>query len=257
MDLGLPPFKILDPKSIDWDDPEFLFEKVVEEYYKTLRSFDPRHNPTVDRDMWNDAMKGPDHLATSLIGEPLMYPRIDDLMYLGKKRGMTTFIVTNGTFPKVLESMHTLPHQIYISVVGPDYKTWSNLTRPLWNARQQWQDLLKTLELIPSLGIRVVFRITAVKDYNMVHPDKYAKLIEIAQPDFVEVKGYSWVGRSRERLPRTSQPSMEDVRAFGFMLSELTGYEVKDEVPRARVILLWNGKTPLELRPRNYSNVSK
>jgi len=257
MDLNLPPFKISDTKAIDWDDSEFLFKAVVDEYYKTLKSFDPKYNPNVDQEMWMDAMKGPDHLATSLIGEPLMYPRIDDLMYLGKKHGMTTFIVTNGTFPRVLENMHTLPHQLYVSVVGPDYKIWSRITRPLWSAREQWNDLLRTLELIPSLGIRVVFRITAVKGYNMVYPEKYARLIDIAQPDFVEVKGYSWVGRSRERLPRTAQPTMEDVRSFAMMLEDLTSYEIKDEVPRARVVLLWNGKTPLELRPRNYRNVYK
>jgi len=244
-------------EDIDWDSPEQLFDAVVEEYFRTLKAYDPKYNKSVDAEMWADAMKGPDHLATSLIGEPLMYPKIDDLMYLGKKRGMTTFIVTNGTFPKVLERMHTLPHQLYISVVGPDYKTWAMMTRPLWNARQQWEDLLDTLQLVPSLGIRTVFRITAVKNYNMVHPEKYVRLIEMAEPDFVEVKGYSWVGRSRDRLARSSQPTMEDIRSFAAMLEDLTSYEIKDEVPRARVVLLWNGKTPLELKPRNYSNVYK
>jgi len=257
MDLGIPPFKISNPEEIDWDSPEELFNAVVKEYFKTLRAYDPKHNKSVDREMWEDAMKGPDHLATSLIGEPLMYPKIDDLMYLGKKHGMTTFIVTNGTFPEVLERMHTLPHQLYISVVGPEFKIWASMTRPLWNAREQWENLIKTLELVPSLGIRTVFRITAVKDHNLVHPEKYAKLIELAQPDFVEVKGYSWVGRSRERLPKKAQPSMEDIRSFAITLEQLIGYEIKDEVPRARVILLWNGKTPLELRPRNYERVYK
>ena len=95
------------------------------------------------------------------------------------------------------------------------------------------------------------------RNYNLVYPEEYARLIEIAEPDFVEVKGYSWVGRSRERLPRDSQPTIEDVREFAYMLSELTGYEVVDEVPRARVVLLWNRVTPLELRPRNISNARK
>jgi len=257
IDIGVPPFRILDEDKIDWDDPEEIFKTVLDEYFKTLKAYDPEYNKAVDKEMWNDAMKGPDHLATSLIGEPLMYPKIDDLMYLGKKHGMTTFIVTNGTFPKTLEKMHTLPHQLYISVVGPDYKTWVKMTRPLWDAREQWRNLLRTLELVPSLGIRVVFRITAVKDFNLILPEKYARLIEIAQPDFVEVKGYSWVGRSRERLPRSSQPTMEDIREFAAMLSNLTGYEIRDEVPRARVVLLWNGKTPLELRAKTYKNVYK
>ncbi len=257
MDLGLPPFKLTDPEIIDWDEPETLIDLVIKEYYKTLKGFDPRYNPKVDREMWEDAMRGPDHLATSLIGEPLMYPRIDDLMYLGRKKGMTTFIVSNGTMPHVLERMHTLPHQLYISVVGPDFKTWAMITKPLWDARGQWENLMRTLELLPSLNTRKVFRITAVKDYNLIYPEKYARLVEISEPDFVEVKGYSWVGRSRERLPRSSQPTIDDIREFAYTLSELTGYEIIDEVPRARVVLLWNGTTPLELRPRDIEGAKK
>ncbi|MCR8454148.1 MAG: 4-demethylwyosine synthase TYW1 [Crenarchaeota archaeon] len=256
-DLNLPPFKLENPELIDWDEPEVLVEQVIDEYFKLLKSLDPRHNPKIDKEMWEDAMRGPDHLATSLIGEPLMYPRIDDLMQIGKNKGMTTFIVTNGTMPHVLERMHTLPHQLYISVVGPDFKAWAAITRPLWDARSQWESLIKTLELLPSLNVRKVFRITAVRGYNLIHPEKYAKLVEMSEPDFVEVKGYSWVGRSKERLPKHSQPTMEDIREFAYYLSELTGYEIIDEVPRARVVLLWNERTPLELRPRDVKGAKR
>ena len=255
-DIGLPPFKgQID--SIKWDDPEELIEKVVEVYYRILKGYDPKYRPKTDEEMWKDAMLGPKHLATSLDGEPTMYPYIGDLMEIGKNRGMTTFIVTNGTFPKRLETMHTLPTQLYVSVVGPDFKTWVRATAPAWNPKEQWKALLETLELLPSLNTRKVFRITAVKGLNMVNPEGYAKLVEIAEPDFVEVKGYSWLGRSRQRLSKENVPTMDDIDAFARQLAELTGYKYIDKIERARISLLWNESTPLLIHPLIYKNTKR
>jgi len=255
-DLKLPAFRG-DLNSIDWDEPEELIDQAIKQYYNTLKSYDPRHHPRVDVEMWKDAMNGPQHLATSLTGEPTMYPKIGELMEIGKKRGMTTFIVTNGTFPEVLEKMDVLPTQLYISLVGPDYKTWARATRPLWNAKEQWNKLLKTLELLPSLNTRTVIRITSVKGLNMINPEGYAKLIRIAEPDFVEPKGYTWVGRSRERLPNNSVPTMDEIREFARQINKFLGYKYIDEVERARIVLLWNEKTPLEIHPKRYKNVKR
>ncbi len=256
-DVGLPPFKA-DVSEIEWDDPNELIERVIEEYYRVLKGYNPEYRPKTDKEMWEDAMKGPRHLATSLDGEPLMYPYIDDLMAIAKKKGMTTFIVSNGTYPERLERMHTLPTQLYISVYGPDYKTWLMVTRPpTREAKEVWNRFIKTLELLPSLNTRKVFRITAVRNLNMINPEGYAKLIEIAEPDFVEVKGYSWLGYSRKRLTKDHVPSMEEIREFGKKLSELTGYELIDEVERARIVLLWNGRTPLRIHPLKYKNAIK
>ncbi len=256
MDIGLPPFKG-DLRKVPWDDPEELIENVIQAYFRILKGYDPKHRSKTDLDMWKEAMLGPKHLATSLDGEPLMYPYIDDLMEIAKNKGMTTFIVSNGTFPKTLENMHTLPTQLYISLVGPDYKTWATVTRPLWNAKEQWNNLLKTLEILSSLEIRTVIRITAVKELNLVNPEGYAKLIEIAQPSFIEIKGYTWVGRSRDRLPRTAQPSMNDIDTFARRLAELTGYKYVDKVERARVALLWNEETPLRIHPLIVKNAKR
>jgi len=255
-DIGLPPFKG-NPDEIKWDDPGEIFNNVITAYYRVLKGYDPKYREKTDKEMWMDAMQGPRHLATSLDGEPTMYPYIDDLMELGKKNGMSTFIVSNGTFPKRLEKMHTLPTQLYISVVGPDFKTWVKATAPAWEPRAQWNNLMKTLELMPSLTTRKVFRITAVKGLNMVNPEGYAKLIEIAEPDFVEVKGYSWLGRSRQRLSRSNVPSMSDIEVFAKKLADLTGYRFIDKIERARIALLWNGETRKLIHPLKYENAKR
>jgi len=255
-DIGLPPFRG-DLKKVPWDDPEELIENVIQAYFRVVKGYDPKYREKTDPEMWKESMLGPKHLATSLDGEPTMYPYIDDLMDIAKNRGMTTFIVSNGTFPKTLENMHTLPTQLYISLVGPDYQIWARATRPVWNAKDQWNALLKTLELLPSLETRVVIRITAVKGLNMVNPEGYAKLLEIAQPDFIEIKGYTWVGRSRERLSRDAQPSMSDIDAFAKRLADLTGYRYIDKVERARIALLWNEETPLRIHPLTVKNAKR
>lgn len=252
-DFGLPP--VQEVREV-YDNPEELLDLAVEAFRKRLKGFHPRYRKKTDPVVWEDAWrKGPGHLATSLIGEPLLYPFIDDIMRLAKKKyGMTTFIVSNGTRPDVLERMHTLPDQLYISMVGGDFKTWAIATRPLINAREQWKAFLGTLELIPSLNTRVVIRITAVKYLNMKNIENYARLISLAQPDFVEVKGFSYIGGAKAKsrgLSRKNVPTMEDIRSFAYALAELIGYEVCDEIKRARIVLLWNGKTPFELRPRN------
>jgi len=255
-DIGLPPFKG-ELEKVPWDEPEDIFNRVIKAYYTVLKGYNPQYRSKTDREMWEDAMKGPKHLATSLDGEPTMYPYIDDLMLLGKKNNMSTFIVTNGTFPKTLANMHTLPTQLYVSVVGPDYKTWVRATAPVWNPKAQWKALMETLELLPSLNTRKVFRITAVKGLNLINPEGYAKLIELGEPDFVEIKGYSWLGRSRNRLPRTAVPTMEEIEAFAKKLSDLTGYPYIDKVERARIALLWNEKTKLLIHPHIYHNAKK
>jgi len=68
--------------------------------------------------------------------------------------------------------------------------------------------------------------------------EKYSKLILKAEPDFIEPKGFVWVGESQKRLPMSSMPFHEDVVEFAKKLSEFTGYKIKDEFRPSRVVLL-------------------
>jgi tRNA wybutosine-synthesizing protein 1 len=68
--------------------------------------------------------------------------------------------------------------------------------------------------------------------------DQYAKLMARADPDFVEAKGYVFVGDSRRRMKLDNMPSHDAVRAFAKRLSECSGYEVRDEQHSSRVVLL-------------------
>ena len=82
-----------------------------------------------------------------------------------------------------------------------------------------------------------------IKDLNessnsSISSNKYAKLDEKASPNFIEPKGYVFVGYSRKRMNIKNMPSHEKVRKFSENLAEMTGYEIKIERKDSRVVLL-------------------
>ena len=100
---------------------------------------------------------------------------------------------------------------------------------------------MESLEKMRGSPSRTVTRLTLAKNLNMKDLQGYAKLIEIAEPDFVEVKAYMHLGSSRNRLGRDSMPSHDEVMEFARDLSEILGYQLKNHVPLSRVALLSRG----------------
>jgi len=65
----------------------------------------------------------------------------------------------------------------------------------------------------------------------------YAHLIELADPDYVELKAYMHLGFSRNRLSRESMPSHEEVLDFSRKVAQILEYRVADESEASRVVL--------------------
>lgn len=182
----------------------------------------------------------PRHVACSLTGEPTLYPRLSEFFEECHKRGMTTFLVTNGTNPEAIENMDVLPTQLYVTVAAPNEEIYKKLCVPL--VAKGWEKLNETLELLPSLDTRTVIRHTLVKGWNLGYEKEYAKLIEKAEPWFIEPKGYMYVGYSRQRMSMENMPSHEEIKEFAQKLAELTGYKIEAEREDSRVVLLGRGK---------------
>lgn len=182
-----------------------------------------------------EAMK-PSNAAISLAGEPTIYEKLPELINEFQKRKMTTFLVTNGTFPERLEALENLPTQLYVSLCSNSKEMFEKVQRPL--VKDAWERLNKTLELFPDIKTRKVVRLTMVKDLNMLEPEKYAKLIEKALPNFVEVKSFMSVGFSRQRLPYSVMPTHEEIKEFAEKIANSIGYKVADEKRDSRVVLL-------------------
>jgi len=230
-------FTLTELKKEDADDPAFILEKSIEEQRRLLTGY--KGDERVSLEKWKEAME-PKHVACSLTGEPTLYPYLSDFFEECHKRGMTTFLVTNGTNPKALEEMDVLPKQLYVTVAAPNEEIYKKLCCPL--VPKGWEKLMETLELLNSLDTRTVIRHTLVKYWNLGHEKEYAKLDERANPWFIEPKGYMFVGYSRQRMKLDNMPSHEEIKKFGEKLAELLGYEIEAEREDSRVVLLGRGK---------------
>ena len=104
----------------------------------------------------------PKHVALSLMGEPTLYPYLKELIDLIRKRGMTTFVVSNATNPEVLAELQ--PTQLYLSINAPDEEMYRRVCRP---AGDFWPKIIESLEIIKQHRCRSVIRMTLVRGLNM------------------------------------------------------------------------------------------
>ncbi len=217
------------------DDPEMILDGSIAAQQRLLTGF--KGDERCDQNKWTEAQT-PTMVACSLSGEPTLYPRLGEFFERCHRRGMTTFLVTNGTNPDVLEHLDPLPTQLYVSVVAPSKQVYKRLCAPL--ITDGWERLQKTLALLPSLSTRTVIRHTLVDGWNMRDSDisLYATLDTKANPLFIEPKGYVFVGASRKRLTIDQMPSHEKVKAFGLRLANQLGYTLLKESSDSRVVLL-------------------
>ncbi len=217
----------------DCDDPETILDECIKGQRKLISGF--KGDERTDPKMWEEATR-PNQVAISLSGEPTFYPKLGEFIELCHKRGMTTFLVTNGTTPKVLENLDPLPSQLYVTVAAPNPKIFKDLCRP--HISNGWELLNQTLDILPSLDTRTVIRHTLVKDWNFGWEREYAKLDEKADTDFIEPKGYVFVGESRKRMTITNMPSHQEVREFSERLGDILGRAVINEQKPSRVVLI-------------------
>ncbi|KXA91460.1 tRNA-modifying enzyme [candidate division MSBL1 archaeon SCGC-AAA259A05] len=214
------------------DDPSEILDEAIEAQRSLLSGF--KGNPEANKEKWDEA-QNPGLAAISLDGEPTLYPKLDGLIEECYRRDIVPFLVTNGLHPDRLEEIRE-PAQLYISTVAPDGKTYKKICRPL--VSRAWEKLNQSLEVMQSFDCTKVLRLTMVKGWNMKDPSGYGELIKKVEPDFVEPKGYMFVGHSRKRLKMENMPTHEEIKNFGRALERETGYTITDESEPSRVVLL-------------------
>jgi len=217
----------------EYDDPEELLERSIDAQRRILSGF--KGDPGVRPERWDES-QAPRHVAISLTGEPTLYPKMNRFLELCHAQGITTFLVTNGTNPDGLRALDPLPTQLYVSVTAPNEEVFRRLTLPAYE--DAWDRLRESLEIVRGLKTRRVVRHTLVRGWNLGWIDAYAELDLTARPDFIEPKGYVFMGKSRQRLGRDHVPEHEEIARFAARLAERTGYLVLDESPDSKVVLL-------------------
>ena len=225
-----------------WDDPADIVEGTIEAQRRLVSGF--KGDDRCDPHMWKEA-RNPNQVAISLTGEPTMYPYLGEMISEYHKRDFTTFLVTNGTLPEAIENLDPLPTQLYVSIDAPNEEIYERMCLP--KMKGGWKRIMKTLSLLPTLKTRTVARHTLVKGWNLDRVEEFASLDRIAEPDFIEPKGYVYVGYSRERLSLENMPSFEEISSFASEISKLTGYRIVGDMAPSRVVLLSNCNVPLKI----------
>jgi len=232
-----------DTSSID--DPETIVDGCVRAQRKILSGY-KSHVLTgrLSGEKYQEALN-PKHAAVSLDGEPTLFPRLEGLLGEYRKRGFTTFLVSNGTMPEKLAKLSIEPSQLYVSLSGPDERTFLKTCRP--HIPNAWEKVKKTLDLIPSFKNPTVVRLTLVRGVNLKNAAGYAKLIKNAAPVYVEAKAYVYVGYSRQRLGFENMPSHEEIKGFSIELARELNYNILAESSDSRVVLLSKLQKPTSL----------
>lgn len=216
------------------DDPNELVQKAIAAQRKLLSGFGGLDK--TNKAKWKEA-QSPNQFAISLTGETLYYPKLSDLIKTLKRHNCSVFIVTNGMLPEVMEKMEP-PTQLYVSLDSPNKELQEKLCKPIH--KDAWDRLMRSLDILKKLKdkTRTCLRITAIKDINMIDPEGYAALIKRADPHFVEVKAYMYLGASRSKLDIKNMPLHFDLKPFAEDIAKAAGMKIIDEHPKSRVFLL-------------------
>ncbi len=224
------------PVSKEWkwgiDDPEMIFNESMKQHHKLLEGFggQPQAKAAYQKS------KTVKHVALSLTGEPITYPRMNELLDKFNKQGISTFLVTNAQYPEAIRDLKPVT-QLYISLDAPNKELLKEVDVPLFD--DYWERLMLSLDYLAQKKQRTCIRITVIKSINDIQPERYAELIHIGSPDFIEVKAYMHVGASRLRLKRENMPLHDEVTAFTKeLLKYLPDYEMVSEHRPSRVWML-------------------
>jgi len=223
------------PVSKEWkwgvDDPELIFDGSIKAHHKLLAGFGGQPEAKHMFEM----SKKIKHVALSLTGEPITYPRMNELLLKFNKEGISTFLVTNSQYPDQIRDLNRVT-QLYLSVDAPNRELLKKIDLPLFP--DYWERLNKSLEYCAQKKDRTCVRLTIIKGLNDTNIEDYAKLIIKGNPDFIEIKSYMHVGPSRERLTIDHMPWHEEIVEFSKELMKyLPDYDIVIEHVPSRVVM--------------------
>lgn len=189
--------------------------------------------PGVRMDRWKEAHTVR-HCALSLVGEPIMYPRINELLQALHNRKISTFLVTNGQHPQSIETLRPIT-QLYVSVDAPTPESLVAIDRPLFS--DAWDRLKQSLASLKAKGQRTVARLTVVKGWNSDEIEGYAKLVALGHVSLVEVKGVTFCGKSdASNLNMSNTPWHHEVveltRTLKLELEKLRSQDGYQDLPK-------------------------
>ena len=182
------------PVGTEWrwktDEPDYIVTEAIDLHRNMINQM--RGVPGVQPERLKEAFTVK-HCALSLVGEPIMYPRINELVQALHSRDISTFLVTNAQFPECIENLDPVT-QLYVSIDAATKDSLKAIDRPLF--KDFWERFKGSLDSLRKKQQRTVYRLTLVKSWNMSEVNAYCELIETGQPDFIEIKAVTYCGKS-------------------------------------------------------------
>ncbi|NWZ53874.1 TYW1 synthase, partial [Haliaeetus albicilla] len=230
------------PVGTEWrwkmDQPEMILQEAIENHQNMIKQFKGVSGVKADR--FEEAMTVK-HCALSLVGEPIMYPEINQFVKLLHQHSISSFLVTNAQFPDEIRNLGPVT-QLYVSVDASTKESLKRIDRPLF--KDFWQRFLDSLKALSEKQQRTVYRLTLVKAWNVDELKAYADLISLGEPDFIEVKGVTYCGESSaSNLTMANVPWHEEVVRFVQELADLIpDYEIACEHEHSNCLLIAHKK---------------
>lgn len=234
------------PVGTSWrwvtDEPKMLVDGMIAGHRGMVKQL--RGVPGVTSEKMVEAMN-PVHCALSLVGEPIMYPRIAEFLDYLHSHGLSSYLVTNAQFPDEIKALPPVT-QFYTSIDASTQAELKAIDRPLH--KDFWERFQQSLHNMKDICGRTVYRLTLVGGFNFFDADNYAELVKLGEPDFIEVKGVTYCGTSNNaELTMKNVPWHEEVVDFcEQMCSHLPEYSISCEHEHSNCVLISNHKYKTE-----------
>ncbi|KAJ3030231.1 UNVERIFIED_CONTAM: S-adenosyl-L-methionine-dependent tRNA 4-demethylwyosine synthase [Siphonaria sp. JEL0065] len=235
------------PVGVEWrwkaDSPLEIVEGAIEKHRLMIKQM--RGVPGVTTEKFEEGMNVA-HCALSLVGEPIMYPYINEFVDLLHERNISSFLVTNAQFPDLIRKLKPIT-QLYLSIDAGNKETLKKIDRPLFS--DFWERFNGCLDELAKKEQRTVFRLTLVKGFNADDLKNYAELIRRGKPDFIEVKGVTFCGYTGSNpLTMSNVPFHEEVVEFVKLLCAFVDdeYEISCEHAHTNSLLISHKKYKIE-----------
>lgn len=248
------------PVGTSWkwkmDPPEEIVSEGIRLHQQMIK--EARGIPGVKEERWKEALTVK-HCALSLVGEPIMYPKINELLDGLHKRNISTFLVTNAQFPEAIINLRPVT-QLYVSVDAATEDALKAVDRPLF--ADFWERYMGALRALKEKKQRTVYRMTLVKDHNMSDASEYSKLVHLGEPDFIEIKSVTFCGESKASdLNIRNVPWHEEVKEFAEAMLAAEGlsdrYELSCEHQHSCIVLISHKKYKIGGKWHTWINYDK
>ena len=153
------------PTITEWkykvDEPKGLVNDMITQHQALVKNAKGMVGCLPEK--YDEALQ-PRHCALSLVGEPIIYPKINEFVDELHSKGISTFLVNNGQFPEAIRDLKPIT-QLYLSVDAADREMLKELDRPAFP--DYWERMLRSIDYMREKKCRTVFRLTLIQGFNM------------------------------------------------------------------------------------------